>query len=126
MNLASPALLGSEYAASGCLSPALLPVSWFFDPFTVPPFEPGRHEFLPLRVFLSRPLGLGDAGLLNGIALDSYTHVKHHILPRRCVIIFSVKDEKKIKGWKDDSVIKSSCSSKGQSSIPAPGRSNAS
>lgn len=40
--------------------------------------------------------------------------VKH-----KYVMIFSVKNEKEMKGWSDDSVNKSSCSSKDWSSVPA-------
>lgn len=55
-------------------------------------------------------------GLFNGIALPSCMRVKHHTLLHKYGIIFSVKDEKEMKGWSDNSVNKSSCSSEDWSS----------
>lgn len=63
-----------------------------------PPLR-ARAAFIAVlsRVFACL-LGLGYMGLFNGIALPSCMPVKHHALPHKYVMIFSVKNEKEMKG----------------------------
>lgn len=86
-----------------------------------PPLR-ARAAFIPvLSCVFACPLGLDYVGLFNGIALLSYMRVKHHTLPHKYGMIFSVKDEKEMKGWSDNSVNKSCCSSKDWSSAAMGG-----
>lgn len=141
-----PALLGPGYAAS-CSVPLLLSPSpctlctsgvyvlplWWGKSLCLsslilqnrchsqPPLR-ARAAFIPvLSCVFACPLGLDYVGLFNGIALLSYMRVKHHTLPHKYGMIFSVKDEKEMKGWSDNSVNKSSCSSKDWSSAAMGG-----
>lgn len=63
-----------------------------------PPLR-ARAAFIAVlsRVFACL-LGLGYMGLFNGIALPNCMPVKHHALPHKYVMIFSVKNEKEMKG----------------------------
>lgn len=141
-----PALLGPGYAASCSVpllssspSPALfvrqVSMSFLFGGKSLclsslilqnwchsqPPLR-ARAAFIPvLSCVFACPLGLDYVGLFNGIALLSYMRVKHHTLPHKYGMIFSVKDEKEMKGWSDNSVNKSCCSSKDWSSAAMGG-----